>query len=149
MLTGWFKCPVQAWQHVRWLIPKPWPPGCMTADVRWWNDQLKMGWQAARPDWAEPAALWGVTEDEAGQVCVEVTEGGERKATRRGTSPPRARASRGLSDQTPDQTPDQTTYLKSVSERSGSGAREDGQALAEEDLERHAALMKEKCLQDF
>jgi hypothetical protein len=44
MLTGWFKCPVQAWQHVRWLIPKPWPPACMTADVRWWNDQLKMGW---------------------------------------------------------------------------------------------------------
>jgi len=113
MLTGWFKCPAVAWQRVRGTIPKPWAYDCMVADVRWWNDQLKMGRQATPPAHEQLASEWGISLDEVYQICDEVTGEGQRK-------PPRAPASRGLSDQTTDQ----TTHLKSVSGKSGSGARE-------------------------
>ena len=33
MLTGWFKCPVVAWQWVRGVIPKSWAYDFMVADV--------------------------------------------------------------------------------------------------------------------
>ncbi len=146
MLTGWFKCPVQAWQHVRWLIPKPWPPACMTADVRWWNDQLKMGCQATPPTWEELSELWGVTEEETGRICVAVTEEGEQKGKRKGAKPSRARGAR--SDR-PDIRPDQTSYLKSVSGESGSGAREADPVQPDEELQAILEALKSKSSEDY
>lgn len=63
-LTGWFKCPAVAWQRVRGTIPRPWAYDCMVADVRWWNDQLKMGRQATPPAHEYLASAWGFSLDE-------------------------------------------------------------------------------------
>ncbi len=113
MSGGWFKCPTTVWQRLRGTIPKPWAYDCMVADVRWWNDQLKMGRQSTPPTHEQLASEWGVSLDEVHQVCNEVSSEGRRK-------PPRAPASRGLSDQTTDQ----TTHSESVSVEAKTGTDE-------------------------
>ena len=117
MRGGWFKCLAAAWEQVRGRVPKPWTYECMVADVRWWNDQLKIGRPATLPIYEELAAQWYVFLDEVHQICNEVSSEGQRKPSRK---PPRTPASRGLSDQTTDQ----TTYSESVSGEAGMGTHE-------------------------
>ena len=120
MLRGWFKCPVAAWQIVRRVLPKPWSYDCMVADVRWWNDQTRMGWQSSQPSREELSEHWGVGVEVVDEICVEVSTEAHRKPPKQGQAPSHAPASRGLSDQTPDQ----TSYTKSDSESSESRAPE-------------------------
>ena len=113
MRGGWFKCPTAAWEQVREVIPKPWPYACMVADVRWWNDQLKIEKLSTPPSYEQLAMDWGVSVGMVQQICDEASIPDRRR-------PSPSRASRGLSDQTTDP----TTHSESVSGKSGSAARE-------------------------
>lgn len=58
-MSGWFRCRVDAWEHVADAMPKPWPRSVVLADLSWWEDRIKLGQAARIPGRRVLCRRWG------------------------------------------------------------------------------------------
>jgi hypothetical protein len=58
MKWPWFGCPLEAWVALRDTIPKPWPEMFAVVEVRWWENQVRRGYQSRLPSRRELEKLF-------------------------------------------------------------------------------------------
>jgi hypothetical protein len=103
-MNGWVKLEVGAWPSIAAAIPKPWPREAALLDLRWWENQERMG-RDERPGRPALASRWGWSQKTVRSVlaarsiwsdCSVAYCEGQRRASRGPGPPERTRYNAGF-----------------------------------------------------